>query len=402
MAEVRSTELYVNTEGLYPSDQGTQFTRFKVDFLEAPFGVSDDERLKIIPTSAFIAKNWDDVNNTNRYVRIFVKPASTVFNQIDEIIGIPLGDYATHESLAAAFGNAIADVLNDNLAGATTVAVSTANMDEYVANSVNTTGALVPVGGVNTFRPIMNIRLTLSGSTAWAVNDYPILQCLSLDANGSFEILGSGSAVALTQNQQNNDSYVLLGGRRITTFEDGSAGNQPTPATASFNYDNTTANDILDINSPWRMNYQTNTLPYIYLNCQQTLNQATTNLQEFNGVNLTKGMIHNDCVGKLRRKYSRENMGQISYELESGREFFSPIGTRYLSNLVLSLTDHKGRFISHETDQDTLGNAMVSMSLKVEIDKDPNAIINRPQLPPPDNTKSPAFGKMNVGGPDFA
>ena len=45
---------------------------------------------------------------------------------------------------------------------------------------------------------------------------------------------------------------------------------------------------------------------------------------------------------------------------------------------------------------------MISMSLKIEIDKDPNVVINRAQLPPPDNTNVPAFGKLNVGGPDFA
>jgi len=403
MTEVRSTELYVNTEGLYPNDQGTQFTRFKVDFLEAPFGVADDERLKIIPTSAFIAKNWDDLNDTNRFVRIFVSPASTVFNQIDEIVAIPNADYATHESLVSAFATAVADILNANLAGATTVAATTPFMNEHVTTAPPGTGAVVPVGGANTFRPLLNFRLTLSGSTAWAVGDYPILQCLSLDPNGAFQILGSGGAVDLTRNQQNNDSYVLLGGRRITTFEDGSVGDQPSVATSSFNYDNPVANtDFLNITSPWRMNYQLNTLPYIYLNCQQTLNQGTTNLQEFNGVNLTKGMIHADCVGKLRRTYSRENLGQISYELESGRDFFSPIGTRYLSNLVLSLQDHKGRFITHAVGQDTIGNAMVSMSLKVQIDKDPSVVINKAQLPPPDNTNVPAFGKMNVGGPDFA
>lgn len=403
MTEVRSTELYIDTEGLYPNDQGTQFTRFKVDFLEAPFGVGDDERLKIIPTSAFIAKNWDDLNDTNRFVRIFVSSASTVFNQIDEIVAIPNADYATHESLVAAFSTAVADVLNNNLAGAITVAATTPLMDEHVATAPPGTGALVPTGGANTFRPLLNFRLTLSGSTAWAVDDYPILQCLSLDPNGAFQILGSGASVDLTQNQQNNDSYVLLGGRRITTFQDGSVGDQPSVATSSFNYDNPVANtDFLNITSPWRMNYQLNTLPYIYLNCQQTLNQGTTNLQEFNGVNLTKGMIHADCVGKLRRTYSRENFGQISYELESGRDFFSAIGTRYLSNLVLSLQDHKGRFITHAVGQDTIGNAMISMSLKVQIDKDPNVVINKAQLPPPDNTSAPAFGKMNIAGPDFA
>ena len=403
MTEVRSTELYVNTEGLYPNDQGTQFTRFKVDFLEAPFGVADDERLKIIPTSAFIAKNWDDLNDTNRFVRIFVNPGSTIFNQIDEIVAIPNADYATHESLVSAFATAVADVLNANLAGATTVAATTPLMDEHVATAPPGTGALVPVGGANTFRPLLNFRLTLSGSTAWAVNDYPILQCFSLDPNGAFQLLGSGAAVDLTRDQQNNDSYVLLGGRRITTFQDGSVGDQPSVATSSFNYANPAGNtDFLNITSPWRMNYQLNTLPYIYLNCQQTLNQGTTNLQEFNGVNLTKGMIHADCVGKLRRTYSRENFGQISYELESGRDFFSPIGTRYLSNLVLSLQDHKGRFITHAVGQDTIGNAMISMSLKVQIDKDPNVVINKAQLPPPDNTNVPAFGKLNVGGPDFA
>lgn len=86
MTEVRSTELYVNTEGLYPNDQGTQFTRFKVDFLEAPFGVADDERLKIIPTSAFIAKNWDDLNDTNRFVRIFVNPGLLYLTKLTRLL----------------------------------------------------------------------------------------------------------------------------------------------------------------------------------------------------------------------------------------------------------------------------------------------------------------------------
>tara|TARA_R110000764_G_scaffold24823_6_gene59827 strand:- start:141 stop:1352 length:1212 start_codon:yes stop_codon:yes gene_type:complete len=403
MTEVRSTELYVNTEGLYPNDQGTQFTRFKVDFLEAPFGVGDDERLKIIPTSAFIAKNWDDLNETNRYVRIFVGASSTIFNPIDEIVSIPAGDFVTHESLAAAFGTAVSNVLNDNLADVITVASSVPEMGQFAATTVQATGSITPVGATNIFRPILNIRLTLSAGTAWAAADYPILQCLSLDPNTSLELLGSGVAVPLLRDQQNNDSYVLLGGRRITTFESGAVASTPSIATSSFNYDNPAGNtDRLNITSPWRMNYQINTLPYIYLNCQQTLNQGTTNLQEFNGVNLTKGMIHADCVGKLRRVYSRENYGEISYELESGRDFFSPIGTRYLSNLVLSLQDHKGRFISHVQGQDTVGNAMISMSLKIEIDKDPNVVINRAQLPPPDNTNVPAFGKLNIGGPDFA
>jgi len=403
MTEVRSTELYINTEGLYPNDQGTQFTRFKLDFLEAPFAVADDERLKILPTSAFIAKNWDDLNDTNRFVRLFVGRNSNIFDQIDEIIGIPSGDYCTHESLVAALGTAITDVLNDNLAGATTVAATTPLMDQHVTTAPPGTGAVVPVGGANIFRPILNLRLTLSGSQAWSEDDYPIIQCLSLDANGNFQIEGTDVPVDITQTEQNNDSYILLGGRRITTFKNGSIDEPLTTADSSFDYDNPVSNtDFLNITSPWRMNYQLNTLPHIYLNCQQTLNQGTTNLQEFNGVNQTKGMIHSDCVAKLRRTYSRENFGQISYELESGRDFFSPIGTRYLSNLVLSLQDHKGRFITHAEGQDTVGNAMVSLSFKVQVEKNPNIIINKPQLPAPDNTTAPAFGKMNIAGPDFA
>ena len=417
--EIRSSEIHIATEGLYTNAAGNQLSSFRANLNEAPFSVGDDERLRIRPTTAFVQKNWTDINQTNMWFRVFAANPNTNFAPYDLMFSIEEKDYATHESFTNAFCSALQTTLNASTTAAAITTVVAATAPENFAATTNSSnganaGQLLPSGsGTSTFNPTLDFTITVqgTGSGDFTASQIPTIQCLQLDLGETYILAGRGGAstggavaqITLSADQKHNDSYILCGTKRITEFVPVTLG-VANPITAS----NTSwkipaiAGKVATYLAPWRMNYSLNTLPFLFLRCQSTLNQGSTNYNLFDGVNQTKSIVHNDIIAKLRRTYSRENLGIISYELQDNASFYSYVATRQLSNIVFSVVDKNGRPIPTQNyndatfvgNQDEVGNLMIDMSLKIEID--------RREMPPPRSGQSdlPRTFVMSVGGPN--
>jgi len=415
MNELRSNEIHINTEGLYYDSAGNQLDAFRVNLNESPFSVGDNERLRIRPTTALIVKNWNDINESNRYFRVSCPNPNANFVAYDLVFGITKTDYTTHESYANAFCSALQSILAGSRATASeTITVSYTGGSNFVATTTDGVGDLEPTAAGDDFAPQLSFTIAISGggSVAFTDEQIPMIQALQLNGSEDYTIFGRvggvGADVAsrtLTRDEYLSDSYIIAGCKRLKSFTEFTSGS------GGFNINATSwpkatiggsSNKTLTFEAPWRMNYALNTLPYLYVRCQSTLNQGTTNYNLTDGVNQSKSIVHNDIIAKLRRTYSRENLGTITYELHQGASFYSYIATRQLSNIVFSVVDKFGRHmdgddyssISFGAKQNVDGNLMIDMSLKVEIDKK--------EIAPPmsGETDKARTYIMNVGGPN--
>jgi hypothetical protein len=415
MNELRSNEIHINTEGLYYDSAGNQLDAFRVNLNESPFSVGDNERLRIRPTTALVMKNWNDINESNRYFRVSCPNPDANFVAYDLVFGITKTDYATHESYANAFCSALQTLLEGcRLTANETIVVSYTGGSNFVATSTDGVGDLEPTAAGDDFVPRLSFTISISGggSVAFTDSQIPMIQALQLDGSQDYTIFGRTGGVGgnvasrtLTRNEYLSDSYIIAGCKRLRTFTEFTSGS------GGFNIDATSwtkptiggsSNKTFTFAAPWRMNYALNTLPYLYVRCQSTLNQGTTNYNLTDGVNQSKSIVHNDIIAKLRRTYSRENLGIITYELHQGASFYSYIATRQLSNIVFSVVDKFGRHMDYvdysdipfNAKQNVEGNLMIDMSLKVEIDKK--------EIAPPMSGEAdkPRTYIMNVGGPD--
>jgi hypothetical protein len=414
MNEVRSNEIHINTEGLYYDAAGNQLDSFRVNLNESPFSVGDAERLRIRPTTALVIKNWADINESNRFFRISCPNPNANFVAYDLVFGIAKADYATHESFANAFCSALQTVLEASRQTASeNIAVAYTGGNQFVATGQDGSGGLDPTAAGDVFSPSLDFTITISGggSVAFTDTQMPMIQALQLDGSTDYPVFGRTGGVGgnvagfnLLENEYLSDSYIIPGVKRIRTFTeftsgagtfDNDASSWPKPTIGG------TGNKTLTFTAPWRMNYALNTLPYLYIRCQSTLNQGTTNYNLTDGVNQSKSIVHNDIIAKLRRTYSRENLGTITYELHEGAAFYSYIATRQLSNIVFSVVDKFGRKMESQTyegdwtgRQNVDGNIMIDMSVKIEIDKKEVA---PPMSGESENAKTYV---MNVGGPN--
>ena len=414
MNELRSSEIHVNTENLYADAAGNQLDAFRINLNESPFSVGDAERLRIRPTTALVVKNWNDINESNRYFRISCPNPNANFVSYDLVFGIAKADYATHESYANAFCSALQTVLEDcRVTASENITVSYIGGSNFVATSTDGAGDLEPTAAAENFVPALNFTITISGggSVDFTDEQIPMIQALQLDGSQDYTIFGRTGGVGgnvasriLTRDEYLSDSYIITGVKRIRTFTEFTSG--------VGGFDNNASSwpkaaiplgggKTLTYTAPWRMNYALNTLPYLYIRIQGTLNQATTNYGLLDGVNQSKSIVHNDIIAKLRRTYSRENLGSITYELHEGAAFYSYIATRQLSNIVFSVVDKFGRKMESQdysgdwnAKQNVDGNIMIDMSVKIEIDKK--------EVPPPSTgeTGNPKLGVMNVAGPN--
>ena len=377
--ENQSQQLYINSEGGF-GGLGDQLNRFRVDLNTAPFSNTDDTILRASVTQFHMVKNFYNVNEHNNAVRLtwqgYTSPGTIVVNDLDVIVHIPHGNYTTHDQLFIAWANATAIQLNSAIqGGGTTFAVDDTETEapnthrNYpLASRDDSAGRLYEqeLADPMWFRG----RFTAS-NTAFRFNNLPTFQCLSV-ATADALTLNSGAAL-LPAVDFYNDSYILLGARRIENFQFFTGGAQVTEQSFSV----VGAEHRLLVENWFPMNDALNTTPYIYLRSRNSRTQASSNLEEKNNPH-NHSMINSSLLAKIPRVIARD--GSVSFILENS-PYFTNITAQQLNNIELELTDAKGRSLPSSTTINTpASDTIIALPPGVSQNKDGNAFCDMVML----------------------
>ena len=377
--ENQSQQLYINSEGGF-GGLGDQLNRFRVDLNTAPFSNTDDTILRASVTQFHMVKNFYNVNEHNNAVRLtwegYTSPGTIVVNDLDVIVHIPHGNYTTHDQLMIAFANATAVQLNSAIqGGGVTFAVDdtedqapNTHRNYPLASRDDSAGRLYEqeLADPMWFRG----RFTAS-NTAFRFTNLPTFQCLSV-ATADALTLNSGAAL-LPAVDFYNDSYILLGARRIENFQFFTGGAQVTEQSFSVVGE---AHRLL-VENWFPMNDALNTTPYIYLRSRNSRTQASSNLEEKNNPH-NHSMINSSLLAKIPRIIARD--GSVSFILENS-PYFTNITAQQLNNIELELTDAKGRNLPSCTTINTpASDTIIALPPGVSQNKDGNAFCDMVML----------------------
>ena len=377
--ENQSQQLYINSEGGF-GGLGDQLNRFRVDLNTAPFSNTDDTILRASVTQFHMVKNFYNVNEHNNAVRLtwegYTSPGTIVVNDLDVIVHIPQGNYTTHDQLMIAWANATAVQLNSAIqGGGVTFAVDdtedqapNTHRNYPTASRDDSAGRLYEqeLADPMWFRG----RFTAS-NTAFRFTNLPTFQCLSV-ATADALTLNSGAAL-LPAVDFYNDSYILLGARRIENFQFFTGGAQVTEQSFSV----VGAEHRLLVENWFPMNDALNTTPYIYLRSRNSRTQASSNLEEKNNPH-NHTMINSSLLAKIPRVIARD--GSVSFILENS-PYFTNITAQQLNNIELELTDAKGRSLPSSTTINTpASDTIIALPPGISQNKDGNAFCDMVML----------------------
>ena len=422
--ENQSQYLYINTEAGF-GGLGDQLDKWRVDLNTSPFSNTDDTILRASVTQFHMCKNFYNINESNNAVRVIWKGYSmtagstlVVVNPTDVIVHIIPGDYTTHDQLCMALFNAIKPAL-DTAISSGTVTFATTNAETSMPNTHRNRALSSRDDSAGRFfqlEPPDRYRFEGSftcSNTNFRFNNLPVIQCLSIATNQTLftktTIGGSQVPLVLPEIDFYNDSYALLGGRRIETFEE-----RDTATLQSFS---TKKDDhVLYIQNWFPMNNILSTTPYLYLRSRNSRTQASSNLEEGSNPH-NHSMINSSILAKIPRFNARD--GSVSYVVDNS-PYFTNITAQQLTNIELELTDAKGRPIppaipSEVRQTDTLvaipdgvtqnkdGNGFCDMVLLIEKYQfnNPNALtgfgFTPPQLNPTQFSTNPMMSIDNDG-----
>jgi len=398
--EESTQECFVNTEQNFGTSGGDQVNRFRLNFNQEPFESGDEAILRINMTQFNMEKTFYDINATNNTLRISssaIVAAGTNLQATagDQFISLPVGDYINQDILSDVLATKIKDYLNEVItvgsvtvemsAGPTATGTSTGlldvNLQFGVDQSVNRApmdGRVVPssiIGGnfTSVYNKIQRSKYCkyftlLDGAGNPATNFEAfnlVIQCLNIPPGQQRITLGGVDA---TDNQQFNDSYALLGGVRIEEFQANPSALADADRLQSFSIqkDTTGTNNHFVITTAYPMAEGANTLPYVYLRCEEAQNQSSRSIED-----AARSHDHEIIPSRILAKIPRTiNARQsISYTLENvaGIPFFTNITANYVNHLIFSITDHRGRVIQPVSVNDLPSSAVQRIASGVAI-----------------------------------
>jgi len=351
--------VFVNTEAGFGTAGGNQIDRFKINFNTQPFEANDDSMLRVSVIQANVTRNWYDVNQQNNRIRFFNTAGASSANASDVILDVPTADYPNYKTLVEAWATSIKTHLDAVYFGAGSVTISETTV-AYVANSVDTTGASVPDAGTEVNLRKFTMKFTRSGGDEF--DSLPVIQCLNIPASGDYTLTGSGTS--LTMAEHFNDSYILLGGKRIETFEQ-------TPTVSSFDVQTANSDQELIITGYYLIPTQVYTIENLYLSCEIADNQATNNIVDAQEEHRHEA-THSTILAKIPRCQEAGRSGSgpnsLCYKLNENTNafYFTNVASNFLNSLIFKVTDHRGRELPLIAGSDVDGNVFLDMTLKVE------------------------------------
>ena len=379
-----SQEIFIDSQSSFGlSARGNQFDDFKINFNTQPFESGSDSILRLSLTQFNAAKQWYDVNENNNAIRMF-NAASTNLDAGDGIITIPSGDFMNNNCLADALTDSIRDQLQVRFKTGNPTAAVVSTQTISVADPTNaSTGKLIPFN--RQYRNDNKLIMTFTAPGTQGFDTDIVFQTLQVPIDQTVTLTGGA---VLTSTQQFNDSYWLLGGKRVESYE-------AVPTTQSFQVTISTVtntNDTLTVKSFFPTAAEVHTLPHLYLRCDIADNQVSSNMIASTEQHNHQA-THSTILGKIPRIMNDRQ--QVSYTLDSGlTRFFSNLNTRFMNDLRFEIVDHRGRLIPEAApDQKKTGNMFCNFALKIEkvkIPYTPNVL----QAPPPPDV--PLLARTNA------
>ena len=377
--EAETKYIYVNTENLESQNGGDQLNNIKVNLGTNTINSDDNSLIKISLTQFNMNKGFYNVNDTNNTLRIF-QPAFTqnnfTQNAFDDIVKIDIGDYVSFEVLLLNLCRAIEDAYQSRVNSGTTVSV-VPHTHTAGTNFISTSEAQgQDYGGTYVFDPASNlgkpnthihekntglyaiaIQYTRSdGGTAFTaagITTLPVIECLHIPPSKGRVTLSDGRV--LTADEQYNDSYILLGIPRQTTYNNSPSilpTNEILNTFAVIN-EGATSNAFTVMNT-YPISQSLNTMPYVYLRANLASNVATTNHENLDH-NHQGNVATSHILGKIPRHTNTEGHTAreiVHFQMENIQSQSMVITQNMINELRFSVTDSKGRVIPHRNVHD--------------------------------------------------
>ena len=423
--EADTKYIFVNTENLEQRDGGDQVNTFKVNLGANPINSDDDSLIRISLTQFDMTKNFYNVNDTNNTLRIHqdsFTEGNFEITGFDKIIKIDEGDYVSFEALLLNLCNAIQNAYTGSLNAGTSVVVtpnSNSASNDFISGSV-ANGEIYSgtyqsdiqsiLGKPNTHHLEFNtglysikINFTRSSGNAFVaanVTQTPFIECLHIPPSEGQVTLSSGTK--LTANEQYNDSYILLGIPRQTTYIDNpvaiASGNNTFIA---LNKDSNDTNAFTLYNT-YPVNQGLNTCSNIFLRANLNTSLATTNHENLSH-NHQGNIAQSHILGKIPRVSNTEGHSAreiVSFKQNDIESQTMVITQNMINELTFSITDNKGRVLPavpaqvrlfglasgdfpSVPKQNRVGNLFANFTLKVErlsIPFAPNVLQGTPDI----------------------
>lgn len=315
----------------------------------------DGESLRVSLQNFTMFNNLYMVDNTNRR---FVLKTSIADSSFNDVIYLDLGNHVSVQTIADDFKSKISVQLTSRLQTA---------YPGITVSGVVTSPDMSSMGAKG--NKLLEVALTFSQSIA----TFPVtirIQCP--DSVG--------------------ESYQLLGGMR-----------QDDPSDTTFNSLLVTTNSTtkMTINGFFPMQRMTD--PYVYVRCDQGNNGLEMSVLDSARSKQNTDLINSNILAKVFK-----DIEFITYDSNTGNEYFMNIQQRKLSTLRLSLTDSKGRKLGRidsqgtgaglelspgtfkSDSQSTLGNLFFTAVIRVDVVKssDPHKLDSMPPTPKIPATKN--------------
>ena len=284
---------------------------FEGNTIEA--GDGENIRLSLLNFTMFNNTYMININNS----RFNVRGASSTDPTFLDVVNIDRKNYLNLKDIATSFATNLGTYLAGKSAAAsfenTIVLPSTTNMSATDNRLLDVTLTAKDGGGVTTAHGITDLKI----------------QCL--EAEG--------------------DSYTILGGNRQ---------DDATDLTFS-SLKITIATNTIRVQGYFPMQRLSD--PYVYLRCNNAQSGLEMSVLSKDKATYNTDVINSDIFAKLFK-----DIEYITYESNTGDEFFMNLQQRKLANLRFTLTDSKGRKLGRTSTQRDLGTAagLVDSNLEFE------------------------------------
>ena len=181
----------------------------------------------------------------------------------------------------------------------------------------------------------------LPNSTTMAATDNRLLDITLTAKDGGGATIAHGiTDIKIQCLESLGDSYTILGGNR-----------QDNPADVAFNsFKITIATNTIRVQGYFPMQRLSD--PYVYLRC----NNAQSGL-EMSVLSNDRGLYNSDIINSDIFAKLFKDVEFITYDSNTGEEYFMNLQQRKLANLRFTLTDSKGRKLGRTSGQRDLGTA---------------------------------------------
>jgi hypothetical protein len=330
---VKSQDIFINTQqsGDVGASAVQKFGLFKVCFNQYPLQCSANQFIRLSVSQFFSYRNWYYVNKTNNllYVRGADAPTTNF-----SVVRLGVKDY---------IGIGGADGISTNFAQKMVTAFTglsgSGDFPAITFASPNFTDNTTPETTGGTGNRLLDVDINLTSGNAATFVANLIIQCPQFQ----------GTSDSQNADDNFNDSYALLGGRR-----------NPNIGNHTYQAFNITATDTNTINIKGYYPMQRTTTPYLYLRCSHNGNNLETQNHENYEVTQDEHVINSTIVAKMP-----VNDNSVTFQFDALSPYFVDVESRFISELDFRITDGHGRQIPLINDDiDTEGNLFCNMTIK--------------------------------------